>query len=93
VTLFVVSLANYRQEQITTLKRDVENLIRCAFRENSQYPVKKTWPYSRFSFSSLGREIHREFSEIESLTFSRGDILSDLSVPRLKTLSVEVKNG
>ncbi|OTA14728.1 phage protein [Xenorhabdus vietnamensis] len=92
VTLFVVSLANYSNEQITTLKRDVENLIRCAFRENSQYPVKKTWPYSRFSFSSLGREIHREFSEIASLTFSLGDILSDLSVPRLKTLSVEVKN-
>ncbi|PHM27483.1 baseplate J/gp47 family protein [Xenorhabdus budapestensis] len=92
VTLFVVSLANYSQEQIVTLKRDVENLIRCAFRENSQYAVKKTWPYSRFSFSNLGREIHREFSEIESLTFSLGDILSDLSVPRLKTLSVEVKN-
>ncbi|WP_416777195.1 baseplate J/gp47 family protein [Xenorhabdus budapestensis] len=92
VTLFVVSLANYSNEQIATLKRDVENLIRCAFRENSQYGVKKTWPYSRFSFSSLGREIHREFSEIESLTFSLGDILSDLSVPRLKTLSVEVKN-
>ncbi len=92
VTLFVVSLANYNQEQIATLKRDVENLIRCAFRENSQYAVKKTWPYSRFSFSNLGREIHREFSEIESLTFSLGDILSELSVPRLKTLSVEVKN-
>ncbi|WP_340621647.1 baseplate J/gp47 family protein [Xenorhabdus siamensis] len=92
VTLFVVSLANYNQEQIATLKRDVENLIRCAFRENSQYAVKKTWPYSRFSFSNLGREIHREFSEIESLTFSLRDILSDLSVPRLKTLSVEVKN-
>ncbi|AOM42240.1 baseplate J/gp47 family protein [Xenorhabdus hominickii] len=93
VTLFVVSLANYSQEQIASLKRDVENLIRCAFRENSQYPVKKTWPYSRFSFSNLGREIHREFSEIASLSFSLGDILSDLSVPRLKALSVEVKHG
>ncbi|QTL40270.1 baseplate J/gp47 family protein [Xenorhabdus budapestensis] len=92
VTLFVVSLANYSNEQIATLKRDVENLIRCAFRENSQYAVKKTWPYSRFSFSNLGREIHREFSEIESLTFSLRDILSELNVPRLKTLSVEVKN-
>ncbi|SFN70248.1 baseplate J/gp47 family protein [Xenorhabdus japonica] len=92
VTLFVENLANYSQEQIVTLKTDVGNLIRCAFRENTDYQVKKTWPYSRFSFSSLGREIHREFSEIVSLTFSLGDILSELSVPKLKTLSVEVKN-
>ncbi|MBI6548910.1 baseplate J/gp47 family protein [Xenorhabdus lircayensis] len=93
VTLFVANLANYSQEQVDTLKTDVGNLIRCAFRENTDYPVKKTWPYSRFSFSNLGREIHREFSEVGSLTFSLGDILSELSVPRLQSLTVEVKNG
>ncbi|CDL87199.1 baseplate J/gp47 family protein [Xenorhabdus cabanillasii] len=93
VTLFVADLANYSQEQIDTLKTDAGNLIRCAFRENTDYPVRKTWPYSRFSFSNLGREIHREFSEVESLTFSLGDILSELSVPRLQSLTVEVKNG
>ncbi|WP_387692707.1 baseplate J/gp47 family protein [Photorhabdus sp. RM71S] len=92
VTLFVENVANYRQEQIAALKTDVENLIRCAFRKNREYHVKKTWPYSRFSFSNLGREIHREFTEIESLSFSLDDILSDLSVPRLQSLSVEVKN-
>jgi uncharacterized phage protein gp47/JayE len=92
VTLFVDQLANYSQEQITRLKNDVSNLVRCAFRENTDYDVKKTWPYSRFSFSSLGREIHREFSDIASLTFSLGDIVSELSVPRLQSLNVEVKN-
>ncbi|EYU15820.1 baseplate J/gp47 family protein [Photorhabdus aegyptia] len=92
VTLFVANLANYSQEQATTLKTDVENLIRCAFRENREYHVKKTWPYARFSFSNLGREIHREFAEIESLTFSLDDILSDLSVPRLQSLIIEVKH-
>ncbi|OCA54649.1 baseplate J/gp47 family protein [Photorhabdus namnaonensis] len=92
VTLFVANLANYSQEQVTTLKTDVENLIRCAFRENREYHVKKTWPYARFSFSNLGQEIHREFAEIESLTFSLGDILSDLSVPRLQSLIIEVRN-
>ncbi|CDG88162.1 baseplate J/gp47 family protein [Xenorhabdus bovienii] len=93
VTLFVEHLANYSQEQIARLKTDVGNLIRCAFRENTDYPVKKTWPYSRFSFSNLGREIHREFSEIESLTFSLGDILSELGVPRLQSLTIEVKHA
>ncbi|TNH44438.1 baseplate J/gp47 family protein [Photorhabdus luminescens] len=92
VTLFVENVANYRQEQIVALKMDVGNLIRCAFRENTEYHVKKTWPYARFSFSNLGREIHREFTDIESLSFSLDDILSDLSVPRLQSLSVEVKH-
>ncbi|MDE9508404.1 hypothetical protein KKJ10_19715, partial [Xenorhabdus bovienii] len=78
--------------QIARLKTDVGNLIRCAFRENTEYDVKKTWPYSRFSFSNLGREIHREFAAIGSLSFSLGDLLSELSVPRLQSLSVEVKD-
>ncbi|PHM39807.1 phage protein [Xenorhabdus mauleonii] len=92
VTLFVENLANYSQEQIIRLKTDVGNLVRCAFRENTEYKVKKTWPYSRFSFSNLGREIHREFSEITSLTLSLDDIISELSIPRLRSLTVEVKN-
>lgn len=32
-------------EQQDTLKKGIENLIRCAFRENADYDVKKTWPY------------------------------------------------
>ena len=92
VTVYVKNLANFSDEDRKTLKDGVENMIRCAFRENADYDVRKTWPYSRFSFSQLGREIHKAFAQTESLSFSLGDITSELSVPRLKSLAVGVEN-
>lgn len=68
------------------------NLIRCAFRENTDYNVRKTWPYGRFSFSNLGRELHKTFPEVDSVTFTLGDIVSDLNVPRLKSLTVSIEH-
>lgn len=92
VTVYVKNLANFSDEEIESLRGGVENIIRCAFRENADFDVRKTWPYSRFSFSQLGREIHKNFSQTESLTFSLGDITSELSVPRLKSLAVSIEN-
>ncbi|EGT5738257.1 hypothetical protein AGJ36_20410, partial [Cronobacter dublinensis subsp. dublinensis] len=63
------------------------------FRENNEFDVKKTWPFSRFSFSNLGRELHRQFAAIDSLAFSLTDIVSGLSVPRLDTLTVRLMNA
>ncbi|MGM7743291.1 baseplate J/gp47 family protein, partial [Yersinia enterocolitica] len=56
----------------------------------SDYEVQKTWPYSRFSMSRLGEEIHQHFHEVESVIFSLSDIQSGLAVPRLNQLRVEV---
>jgi len=92
VTVWVKNLSNLEQEQRDSLKTGVTNLIRCAFRENTDYDVKKTWPYSRFSFSQLGREIHKTFPDTDSLEFSLKDITSELSVPRLNALTVELKD-
>lgn len=92
VTVYVENKGNMTDEELSRLKTDVSNLIRCAFRENTNYDVKKTWPYSRFSFSNLGREIHRAFPVIDSLHFSLTDIVSELSVPRLAGLTVEIEN-
>lgn len=89
-TLYPFAALHLTPEQVIVLTRDVGNVIRCAFRENNDYTVAKTWPFSRFSFSRLGEELHDLFPEIESVVFSRGDILSDLDVPRLKTLTVKV---
>ncbi len=90
VTLWLYATLNLNAEEIQALLRNVENLVRCAFRENSDYDVQKTWPYSRFSMSRLGEEIHQVFPQVESVTFSLPDILSDLAVPRLESLIVEV---
>lgn len=92
VTVYVENKENMTDEELSRLKTDVSNLIRCAFRENANYDVKKTWPYSRFSFSNLGREIHKTFPVIDSLHFSLTDIVSELSVPRLAGLTVEIEN-
>ncbi|EKZ3215116.1 baseplate J/gp47 family protein [Salmonella enterica] len=93
VTVYVENLSNISSDDIDALKSGAENLIRCAFRENSNYDITRTWPYSRFSFSQLGRELHNGFPLVESVTFSLEDIISDLNVPRLNTLTVEVQNA
>lgn len=93
VTVYVVSVDNMGEEAVSKLKTGVSNLIRCAFRENANYDVKKTWPYSRFSFSNLGREIHKKFPDVDSLSFSLTDIISELTIPRLESLTVGVENA
>jgi uncharacterized phage protein gp47/JayE len=92
VTVYVLSKENMTTEELTELQSGVSNLIRCAFRENANYDVKKTWPYARFSFSNLGRELHKTFPVIDSLSFSLTDIISELTVPRLASLTVEISN-
>ncbi|HDR1127421.1 hypothetical protein HID67_07705 [Pasteurella multocida] len=72
------------------IKQNVENMIRCAFRENRNYQVTKTYPFSRFSWSKLGEEIHAKHSEIDSLIWGQQDIKSELTIPRIQSLSVTV---
>lgn len=75
-------------EQREKLEADVDQFIRAAFRENSEYTVTLTAPQSRFSFSRLGEELHKQFPGIESLHFENADIVSELSIPRIHSLQV-----
>lgn len=93
VTVYVKNLANMTGDERSTLQSGIENMVRCAFRENARYDVDKTWPYARFSFSRLGQEIHQAFSQVDSLDFSLPDIVSDLNVPRLNSLTVRIENA
>ena len=77
--------------EITQLQSDVDTFISAAFRENTLYNNTKTYPYDRFSFSRLGQEIHREFSAVNSVSFSLADIVSELWVPRLTSLTVTMQ--
>lgn len=92
VTIFVPSRENMTADELAGLVSGVENLIRCAFRENSNYQIKKTWPYARYSFSNLGRELHKAFPVVDSIHFSLEDIISDLSIPRLTSLTVNIED-
>lgn len=93
VTVYVKNLANVGDDDRAALRTGVENMVRCAFRENANYDVNKTWPFARFSFSRLAQEVHQTFSLADSLVFSLPDIVSDLSVPRLKSLIVSLENA
>ncbi|MDD5697672.1 MAG: baseplate J/gp47 family protein [Victivallaceae bacterium] len=72
------------------LLSEIEQFIRCAFRENTDYAefVTQTAPFATFSFSKLSYDLHGYFPEIEALAWGQGDIVSDFDVPRLNTLSV-----
>lgn len=92
-TIYIDEKTNLTASEGMALKRDISNMIRCAFRENAEYDVYKTWPYSRFSFSRLAEEIHQYFTAVDSVVFSLSDIKSDLSVPRLSNLTVDIEHG
>ncbi|GLS26154.1 baseplate J/gp47 family protein [Marinibactrum halimedae] len=66
----------------------VENMIRAAFRENTDYEPTLVSPWSLFSFSRLGKELHDQFSVIENVDFNVSRITSELDIPRLGSLIV-----
>ncbi|WP_342653515.1 baseplate J/gp47 family protein [Pseudomonas sp. F3-2] len=80
--------------QRAALKADVELFIRAAFRESTakDYQPTLTFPQSRFSFSRLGEELHQEFAGLESLHFANVDIVSELSIPRIQNLEVNLRD-
>ena len=96
-TLHTVRVAVWPKAEVGTerwsaLKSDIELFIRAAFREStaSDYQPTLTHPQSRFSFSRLGEELHQQFAGIESLDFDNVDILSELTIPRLSGVEVEL---
>ncbi|AYC17717.1 hypothetical protein DZA65_00811 [Dickeya dianthicola] len=93
VTVYVRNLVNVTDEALAALRSGCQDLVRCAFRENTGYDVAKTWPWSRFSFSTLAQELHDAFPLIASLDFSLGDIVSGLNVPRLASLTVVIADA
>ena len=68
----------------------LEYFIRCAFRENSGWTdhVTQTYPWARFSFSTLDKELHSYFPDLISITWSCQDIISEFWIPRLGTLTI-----
>ncbi len=80
--------ASSTEEERATLLSDVEQIIRCAFRENTDYQVTQVFPYSRFSMGRLNSEILRKFDGLASLEFKQGDIVSGLDLPTIQSLGI-----
>ncbi len=86
VTVYPVTSAG--EERVEALLQAVEDRIRCAFRENSDFAVTRTLPLSRFSFSRLGEELHAALPDLRSVEFGREDIVAYLQLPTLASLAV-----
>ncbi len=79
---------NLLTSEVSILLNGIEDFIRCAFRENNNFTATKTAPASRFSFSRLGQELHKQFEGIDSISWAQGDINSANNVPRLNNLAI-----
>ncbi len=77
-------------EDATALFNNIEQMIRCAFRENNNFEVVQTWPFSRFSVSRLAGAILRKYPDVESIEFDRGDITSTNDIPQLNLLTLSI---
>ncbi|WP_122665144.1 baseplate J/gp47 family protein [Pseudomonas viridiflava] len=81
-------------DQREMLQANADQFIRTAFRESTtaDYQPTLTYPQSRFSFSRLGEELHQQFPGIESLHFINADIVSELTIPRIQSLQVNLND-
>ena len=88
LTVSVRAKNTISNEEKAQLLIDIEQMIRCAFWDNSDYDVTKAMPYSIFSFSKLAAELHSEFSALIGIEFSLGVVSASLELPKLGTLTV-----
>lgn len=89
ITFEVLPVANLTDAQKSTLFQGIEQLIRCAFRENQAYEhVTQTWPQSLFSYSTLNQEIRNQFPLIETLYTPNRDFRTGLEIARINTLTL-----
>ena len=53
------------------LRLGVQNRVRCAFRENTDFTLTRVLPLTRFSFSTLSQELHAQLPDLRSVEFTR----------------------
>ncbi|UUA73104.1 baseplate J/gp47 family protein [Cellvibrio sp. QJXJ] len=84
----IQAVPNTTPEEKTQLQASVYDAIAAAFRQNNQYAMTLTQPWSEFSFSRLAAELHALFPDLYAVSFSLPSITSTLNVPRLSSLQV-----
>lgn len=88
ITVYPVD--NLDADKLAALLLGVEDMIRCAFRENTAFTMNKTWPHSRFSLSQLDKDLHANLPDLLSVEFDRTtDLVSTMDLPILETLTVQ----
>lgn len=89
ITLEILPLPNLSESQKASLMTNIEQFVRCAFRENQAYnDVTLTWPQSLFSYSTLNQELRNEFTDIESIYTPNRDFRTGLEIARIASLTI-----
>ncbi len=93
VNLKVLFVANLSDDEHSELLEHIENMVRCAFRQNTDYEnvVTQTWAQSLFSFSRLTEELHQNFAGIKTLEFDNTDIITELDLATLENLNLSME--
>lgn len=95
------------EDRAEALRLGVENRVRCAFRENTDFTVTRVLPLTRFSFSTLSQELHAQLPDLRSVEFRRPagegegeegelmwvDIVPARTLPVLTSLEVTLGSG
>jgi hypothetical protein len=77
--------------EISSLQQQVTDFIYAAFRQNKSYTATLTQPYSRFAFSQLKAELHAEFAGLVDIEFDQSSIVTELWVPSLDSLTINMQ--
>ena len=95
VTLTVWPVANLTITERRQLQQAIKDMVRCAFRQNTDYQdrVTQTWAQSLFSFSRLTEELHQAFPDIKTLEFENTDIITELNLPVLTNFDFTLEDG
>ena len=88
VTVTIVYTDELPDAQKPLVKLEVDNMIRCAFRQNQGYQLNLVKPQSTFSFSFLGHYIFAAQAGVASINFDNLDITSEMVLPTLGILTV-----
>jgi hypothetical protein len=80
------------ESESSALMANVENFIRVAFRELSGYEFSiepdRVEPFSRFSFSKLGKQLHQEFPALTDIDFNANSPVHGLNVSKINALTL-----
>jgi len=84
----ITPVPNLTPEEKQALKDAVQGAVAAAFRQNNQFLISVTQPWSEFSFSRLAGELHALFPDLYLVRFNLASIVNQLSVARLSSLQV-----
>lgn len=83
-----IDIEMWQKPNTVDISNAVKQFIGAAFRENSAYTATLCQPNSTFSFSLLAAELHAQFPEIKTLSFTNADINTGVWLPTINVINL-----